>query len=82
MKKSILFFVALIMLSFCSCSSELITIKTGLNPDKAWVVRYGDDRFHDDGQLIDEIYYVCGPDTVHVRTVNRKRNKKNYYNFK
>ena len=66
-------------LLFSSCSPWIVSpsLKSGKCvriPDKTYSIRYGDDRFHDDGELIDEFYAIYGSDTVHVYTKQRVRN--------
>ena len=69
----------LLVVLFSSCSPMVVypSLKSGKcvrKPDKMITIHYGDDRFHDDGQLIDEIWYVFGVDTVHMYTKQRVRN--------
>lgn len=76
-----LFLIASIMLTM-SCNSDRVLIKTGQKYDKVYYVRYGDDRFHDDGELVDRIYYIKDGDTTHVHTHNRGRWQHPQYVFK
>ena len=74
-----LIFFSIFTFLFSSCSTWIVSpsLKSGKcvrTPDKTFSIRYGDDRFHDDGELIDEIYHVYGTDTVHAYTKQRVRN--------
>lgn len=69
----------LVVTLFVSCSPMRVTpsLSSGECVRKAsstFIIRYGDDRFHDDDQLIDEIYLIYGTDTVYVCSKQRVRN--------
>jgi len=71
-----LIFTALLITS-CSQYKSLQTDPCCIRkPDHTFILRFGDDRFHDDGELIDEYYYVYGQDTVHAFTKQRVRNSQ------
>ncbi len=65
----------IIVIAFGSCtvSKQSCCKKT---PDSTFILRFGDDRFHDDGELLDEFYSVYAKDTVHTHTKQRVRNSK------
>lgn len=76
MKNSLILLTVLLITS-CSRYASLPTDPCCIRkPDSQFVIRYGDDRFHDDGDLIDEFYSVYGTDTVHTFTRQRVRNSK------
>lgn len=69
--------IGVLFLSSCSPMVVVPTLKSGKcvrKPSSSFTIRYGDDRFHDDGELIDEIYHVYGTDTIHMYTKQRVRN--------
>lgn len=75
--KGLLFLTAAFLFSSCSPWMVIPSVKSDKcvrTPDKTYTIRYGDDRFHDNGELVDEIYHVYGKDTVHVYTKQRVRN--------
>jgi len=63
--------VTAITFGSCTVSKQSCCTKT---PDSTFILRFGDDRFHDDGELLDEFYSVYGKDTVHAHTKQRVRN--------
>lgn len=70
------------ILAIASCSPMIVFPSLKSNkcirvPSETFVLRFGDDRFHDDNELVDEIYHVYGSDTIlhdvkqRVRWTNR-----------
>tara|TARA_R110001592_G_scaffold120545_1_gene324908 strand:- start:1827 stop:2075 length:249 start_codon:yes stop_codon:yes gene_type:complete len=71
-------FVGLVLVSAitfgsCTVSKHSCCKKTH---NSTFILRFGDDRFHDDGELLDEFYSVHDKDTVHTHTKQRVRNSK------
>lgn len=69
----------MVLSAVVSCNTIRVSESVSVNhrvkkADSTFIIRYGDDRFHDDDQLIDEIYLIYGTDTVYVCSKQRVRN--------
>jgi len=58
-----------LILFLCLFCASCANIKQ--KPDNVITYSWGDERFHDCDQLIDDIYYVYGTDTVFHESVLR-----------